>query len=206
MIITILGASGKTGKEVLSQALALGHQVRVLIRRQDGVSADVRTTSIIGDATKVADVVEAIRGSDVVISALGAPGMGRTDLMTKAVSALHEASKETGVKRVILMSSFLAEESRQFSFGLRLLVKPLMKHIVADKVESERLLRESGFNWTIVYPTTLKDGPSAPVRVVSKEEVVTMGHGISRASVATWMLEEVKNNAYAKKSVTITAG
>lgn len=205
MTITILGASGKTGKEVLSQALALGHQVRVLVRRQGTLPADVRITSIIGDATNVTNVIEAIRGSDVVISALGAPGMGRTDLMEKAVTALTQACQETGVKRVILMSSFLAEETRQFSLGLRLMAKPLMRHIVADKVASERQLRASGLDWTIVYPTTLKEGPSAAVRVVPQDEVVTMGHGIARASVATWMLEEVKNNAYAKKSVTISA-
>jgi putative NADH-flavin reductase len=205
MIITILGASGKTGAEVLAQALVLGHQVRVLVRKTSTVPVDSRITVIHGDVTNAHDVAEAIHGSDVVISALGAKGMGRTDLMIKTVSALQEACKETGVRRVILMSSFLAEQPRRFSFGLNLMAKPLMRHVVADKVASEQILRNSGIDWTIVYPTTLKEGPQKEVRLVEPNETVSISFGIPRASAAAWMLEEAHNNAYVKKSITITA-
>ena len=70
MIIVVLGAAGKTGQEVVNQALAAGHRVHALVRRADGMAARANLEVFVGDATRAKDVAGASRGADVIISAL----------------------------------------------------------------------------------------------------------------------------------------
>jgi uncharacterized protein YbjT (DUF2867 family) len=69
MNILVLGAAGKTGREVLAQSLAAGHTVTAFVRdpekldRTDGAVA-------VGDARSVDDLCEALRGQDAVLREL----------------------------------------------------------------------------------------------------------------------------------------
>jgi uncharacterized protein YbjT (DUF2867 family) len=203
MNIAILGANGATGKLVLEQALAAGHTVSALVRRPDDVLASQPGVKVtVGDATVTEDVAKAVSGTDAIISTLG--GM-QDDLMTNAMSAVVAASKTTGVKRLILMSSF-AVRSHQLSGETQQAVQSSMGKMVADKEASEELVRASDLDWTIVYPTIVTDGEGGQtVREVDGAELVGFHNTIDRADVATWMLNEAENSQYVHKGVVITA-
>jgi putative NADH-flavin reductase len=201
MNITVLGASGKTGSEIVTQALEAGHSVNALVRRENALQAQKNLNIIVGDVTKEQDVVKASKGTNVIVSALGAMS---GSLMTDAVTTVIAASNTTGVKRFILMSSFAVRKG-QLSGGTKFMTGLVMKKAVSDKATSEDLLRNSDLDWTIVYPTGLtNDAKGANVRVVDSSETLSMKNKIARADVAAWMLNEATNNTFVRSEATIT--
>jgi putative NADH-flavin reductase len=201
MKITVLGAAGKTGIEVVRQALAAGHSVVGVVRQADGVKAHQNLTLVIGDATNPQDIARASKDSDVIMSTLGTTSMQST-LMTDAVKAVIAASKVTGCKRFILMSSFAVEKDRLA--GVAKMVSAMMKGVVNDKSTSESLIRSSDLDWTIVYAARLTTQPKGSgLRIMPETEKIRISHKIARADVAAFMLQEAENNAYVKADVTI---
>lgn len=72
MKVTILGSTGGTGKELIKQALAAGHEVTVYVRNPDKLSVPNAQLKIIqGTLDEPNKINEAISGADVVLSALG---------------------------------------------------------------------------------------------------------------------------------------
>jgi putative NADH-flavin reductase len=201
MKLTVLGASGKTGSAIVTQALEAGHSVNALVRRSNALESRSNLNVIVADVTDPQDIAKASQGTDVIISALGAMG---GSLMTDAVNAVITSSKTTGVKRFILLSSF-AVRKEQMTSGMKLIYGLVMGKAIKDKSASEALLRNSDLDWTIVYATSLtNDAKGATVRVLGSTETFSMKHKIARADLAAWMLDEAQKNAYVKAEITIS--
>src|SRR5438132_7153278 len=91
MKILLLGATGRTGRHVLEQAVAAGHDVSVLVRSPDRLPPGVGVRTAIGSALDPGDVGEAVRGMDAVLVTLGnrrAREVFGSTLMTRAMQAL----------------------------------------------------------------------------------------------------------------------
>ena len=202
MKITLLGANGKTGTQVVKQALDAGHVVTALVRRPDALKEQAKLRVLKGDVMNSEDVANAINGADVVISALGSNNGG---LLTPATKAVIAASHASGVKRFILMSGFLVRPDR-LTVVARLLAQSVMKAALEDKVSSEDILRKSDLDWTIVYATALTDKASGldSVRIISPDKKLGMSNRIARADVAAWMLNEAAKNRYTRQEVIIS--
>src|SRR5664279_3212065 len=72
MRVLVIGASGKTGHEVVRQALAVGHEVTAFVRDPSRLQVrDPRLTVVRGDARSVDDLRRALAGQDAVISTVG---------------------------------------------------------------------------------------------------------------------------------------
>jgi putative NADH-flavin reductase len=72
MKLFVIGATGRTGQEVVQQALARGHQVTAFVRSPEGVGVrNERLTVIKGDATDEEQLFNAMQNHDAVISTLG---------------------------------------------------------------------------------------------------------------------------------------
>ncbi|BEP12148.1 NAD(P)H-binding protein [Acidothermaceae bacterium B102] len=204
MQITILGATGKTGTALVTQALAAGHRVTALVRTPDTLTiADPAMTVVTGDARVTDDVAKALAGADAVISTLGSM-KSKDELLARATKAIVGAAQDAGVRRVVVLSSFLAAPTYKANL-LGKLVGGMLKGMVADKAAGEATLTRSGLDWTIVYATGLdKAKPGIPVRVLSPTETVSMSNGIARADVATFLLAEVTGAGHPRATVVIT--
>src|SRR5690606_38946129 len=94
--LTIVAATGGTGQHLLSQALAAGHDVSVVVRnparRAEGVPA-VRV-----DVTDPAPVAlkTGVEGADAVVSALGPRGNAEAGVASTGARALIGAMQATG--------------------------------------------------------------------------------------------------------------
>ena len=72
MKLTLFGASGRTGLQVLDQALAAGHEVRAVVR--DPASLPHYRSGlevVVADVMDPAAIVDAVHDQDAVISAIG---------------------------------------------------------------------------------------------------------------------------------------
>ncbi len=75
---------------------------------------------------------------------------------------------------------------------------------IKDKTAGEEVLRASSLDWTIVYATKLTNGPKTEARVVPESEKVGMSQKISRAGVASFLLQAATEDLYSCRSVVIT--
>ncbi len=81
MKFTVLGGTGRTGQELLKQALAAGHRVTAVVRSPHKLEAlrngltsaeEVKRLEVMeGDIFSADDLTKLITGSDAVISTLG---------------------------------------------------------------------------------------------------------------------------------------
>ena len=203
MNLVILGATGGTGRLVVEQALAAGHTVTALVRSPEKLtSSNSRLRVITGLATDAQDVARALAGADALISTLGGSG----SVIADSTQAIVDAARQTGLKRVVVLSSFLVERQR-LNVPMRLATGLVMGAMVKDKTLGEEMLRSSGLDWTIIYASPLTDGPATgSVSVLAADAKWGMSHRISRADVATWLVQTVTGTQYSRRSVAITGG
>lgn len=201
--LVILGAAGRTGILLVDEALKAGFKVTGFIRKGEKLEARDNLVVIEGDARKSEDLEFALGGQDVVISTLGSTKI-KDDLITESTNALIKAMHANKVKRVIMMSSFLASGRLKIN-PVSWLVSKLMGAVVDDKQSGEELLKSSDLDWTIVYCTRLGDGPrTGMARIVPNEEKVTTNNGIDRADVAEFFAKEAESGEHIKESILIT--
>jgi len=106
MKIAIFGATGKSGIQVLQQALEHGHQVTVMVRDPQRLPTLSSAILIIKcDITNMEAITSTIQGQDAVICTLGARELYKNSgIRTQGTQAIIQAMKTTGVKRLIIMS------------------------------------------------------------------------------------------------------
>jgi putative NADH-flavin reductase len=73
MRIAIVGANGRTGRQLVTQALAAGHEVTALTRHPGQVPARERLAVARADVTDPEALDAAVAGHDAVLSVLGVP-------------------------------------------------------------------------------------------------------------------------------------
>lgn len=205
MRIVILGASGKTGRELVKLALDQGYAVTAFVRDETKIRLKKPNLTVkVGDARNQADLQAALAGKDAVVSVLGSNKLG-DDLIATSTEALIRAMHAVNVRRVVMLSTFLMTEHRK-SGVLMKAVDKVSKGMKQDKSAGEALLKDSGLDWTIVYATRLKGGKlSGNVRVVDSAEPIGIKSGIKRADVAQYMLDLLDNESMHKQSVLITS-
>ena len=204
MRLVVIGAAGKTGRQLVEHALARGDDVTALVRSEYPAGGSDRLRIVKGDARNEQDLMRAMQGQEAIISALGSENAG-DELMKRFTESLIAAAEATGVKRIVMLSTFLVTPNYRPNWALRLL-GAIRKGVDADKTSGEDLLKRSDLEWTIVYATRLDTvAPGAEVRVVEDGERVGLSDGISRADVADFMLKAVSAPETIRKSLLITA-
>ncbi|GAV39709.1 NAD(P)-dependent oxidoreductase [Streptomyces acidiscabies] len=207
MNLLVLGATGPTGRHLVDLALKSGDQVTVLARRPEALDELAgRITVVAGDATSQSDVAKAMVGQDVVVSALGRSRSIRADgLFTRATAAVLGAAHETGVTRLVWLSSFgVGATYRAASTTQKAIYSILLRNIYADKDAAERALRSSGLNWTLVYPTMLTDGPAKGTYLVGERLPMKGNPTISRADVADFLHKAAHSPEWIHRDAVVT--
>jgi len=201
--IIVFGGQGRTGSEVVMQALAAGHHVSAFTYRDNhSLPAHQNLRIIEGDARNPHDVSRAIKGHDMVINIV-APRLGDSknyDISVVATRHIIAGMQHNGVKRYWgQCGAWATENLRDASIFMQLgfLFFLPLKHVYKYKKQEDGLVKKSGLDWTIVRAPLLNDGPLAwPVRVFV--------HGykckfyeipkISRKSVAKFYVENLDNS------------
>ena len=206
MKLLILGASGPTGRHLVDQALAAGHEVTAFARGEARLPTSApRLVTAIGDATEARALEGAMAGHDAVLSALGAGNSLRSEIASRAVAALVPAMRARGIKRVIYLSAFgVGETLEQASLVQRLAYRTLLRRIFADKAKADSMLRQSDLDWTLVYPTVLTNGVRTGKYRVGERLAMTGMPRISRADVASFMLAQVSSAEWLRRTAVIS--
>ena len=206
--ILVLGATGGTGRLIVSQALARGHEVTALVRSAEKAGDMKGARLVIGDVRDEKALREALKGQDLVVSALGTPAspFREVRLLSTATRALVNAMKAEQVSRLVCITGIGAGDSAGHGGFLfdNLIFPLLLKNVYADKNRQEAIVRDSGLDWVLVRPSVLNDKPSrGPVRALTDLSDVH-GGTISREDVASFVLDQLRTDAWLHRSPLIT--
>lgn len=205
MKVLIFGATGATGQCLMEQALVLGHNVTAFARNPSAIAKGHDRLSVVrGDVLEPASIEAAMVGQDAVLCALGVKSFSATTVLSTGTKNIIAAMEKSGTRRIVCESSLGVGDSRNqtdFVFG-KIIIPLIFKGLFEDKEHQERELRQSNLDWVIVRPARLTNGSQkGGYRVVTDNAKV--GIQISRADVAAFMLEQLTDEQYLKKTVAI---
>jgi putative NADH-flavin reductase len=205
--VLVLGAAGGTGRHVVEQAVGMGLAVTALVRTSAKVPPAGRSVRVVtGDIRTDPAVVRGAFGSqDAVISALGVgQSFKSAGLIAQAAPLIVAAMREHGVRRLVFTSAFGVGPTWQDTpFIPRVFVKTLLRDVYADKAAGEEIIKNSGLDWTIVYPAGLTNGPrTGSVRVGERLKLSGFPR-VSRADVAAVLLQQLTDPRFVGKGILV---
>jgi len=137
MSILVTGGTGTVGSEVVRQLAGRSESVRVMTRTIEKMNAlPSGVEGVLGDMARPETLAEALSGVDRLFL-LTPLSQDETEQGTNAV----RAAKKAGVKRIVHMSVYRAEDI------------PQAPHF-ASKVEIHKALQESGIPHTVIMPNS----------------------------------------------------
>jgi putative NADH-flavin reductase len=214
MHILLLGATGRTGKLILEKAVKENHKVTAIVRDPSKLN-NHKANIIRGTPYDKETVRTAIKSCDAVVSTLNVSRVNDSpwaklrspeNIISVSVGNALEAMKENNIKRIIVMSTFGAGETwKKIPLLLKLVVKTSnLKYAFNDHTKQEKLLSESGTDWTVIRLPMLTGEPVEKEVKVKMNNDTKLNKEISRDSVARFILDIIDDRCYYKNFVGIS--
>ncbi|MBO1511803.1 NAD(P)-dependent oxidoreductase [Metabacillus bambusae] len=204
MNILLLGATGRVGSQIVTYALHDRHHVTVLVRTPEKIQINNENLTIIqGNVLNKDDIVRAMHGSDVVISALNTDG---TTTLSESMPLIIEAMKNEGIKRIITIGTAGILQSRTTPNSLRYQSSESKRKSTRAAKEHHKvfdMLKQSTLEWTIVCPTYLPDGERVGKYRIDRNFLPEGGVEISVPDTAEFTFRQIKTSDYIKSRVGI---
>lgn len=207
MNLLVLGGSRGTGRLAVEEASRQGHRVTALVRRRPPDVEPGGVTWLTGDALDGDAVSAAVAGQEAVLSTLG-PGAGSPpDLCARATRLLVDAMRRHGVRRIVMVTGALVgHPADRLGLVYRMMLAwnpPALRAVLEDRRLAERILRESGLDWTLVRPPRLTDGPARGRCRYGEELRLSSFSSIPRAELARFAVEVLGQAAWSGRAVAV---
>lgn len=210
MKLTVFGATGGVGREVVRQALAAGHHVTAVVREPARFTVTGEQLDVFRSDLRDSDELRAaVTGRDAVLSGLGARTLkdAGTGIATRLTRPVLRAMEAEGVRRIVVVSAGpLGPEPADQPLVDRLLVKGVkaaLKRVYADLGTMEADLADSATDWTSVRPPRLTDKPVTGHYRMVVGGSPSRGRFLARADVAHAMLAVLDDPATVRQGVGV---
>ncbi|USK47935.1 SDR family oxidoreductase [Bacillus sp. CMF12] len=204
MNILILGATGRVGSQIVTYALHDRHNVTVLVRTPEKIQIKSEDLTIIqGNVLNKDDIVRAMHGIDIVISALNTDG---TTTLSESMTHIIEAMENEGIKRIITIGTAGILQSRTTPDSLRYQSRESKRKSTRAAKEHHKvydILKQTTLEWTIVCPTYLPDGERIGKYRIERSFLPEDGVEISVPDTAEFTFRQIKTSDYIKSRVGI---
>lgn len=216
MTIFLLGATGRTGKWILANALRAGHTVHILVRDKNKISISSPNLKIFeGNPTDTAMLRAGIQGCDAVISALNISRNSdfpwsklRTPptLLSDTMKLVTAIAAELSIRRLIVISAWGVADTREHIPGW---FRWFIDHsnigpAYTDHARQEKIIRASDTDWTIIRPVGLTNSSKEKEVTVSVENAPRPSLTISRKNLAGFVVKELGKNDHIKQAITVS--
>lgn len=216
MKILILGASGRTGKLVVDEAVRNGYMVRILVRDKSKTRTYPAAVEVFkGSPTDKKILITAMQGCSAVLSALN---ISRTsdfpwaalrtpkDFISASIKNVIEAADQLNISRIIVVSAWgVGETKSQIPFWFRWMIDcSNIRFGYIEHQQQEKLLKNSSLNYTCIRPAILTNSTKV------KQPIISIGNSpkpslfISRLNVARFMISTLTRELYDRKMPTIS--
>jgi putative NADH-flavin reductase len=207
MHLTIVAATGGIGRELLSQALAAGHDVTAVVRDPSKITQPVRVVRADLAHADPTTMRDAVKGADAILSGLGARSNAEAGVAWRGTQSIIDAADAMDVRRLVVVSAapigtvpsparpnpprhdpgdgfFMRQLGARFA-------KTAFRIHYQDLARMEDVVRASDLDWTIARPPKLTDKPLTGQYRTALGQNIRGGFSISRADVAHQMLHSL---------------
>jgi len=195
----VIGATGRTGREVIQQALARNHHVTAFVRSPASLTLKNERLSVLkGNAMDENQLFRAIQNHDAVLSTLGPREVFKpSSMLHDSAVATTRAMNRAGVRRLVVLSA-----AAHFPGLLNRIASFIMRNHMRDSLAMEEIVQANGLDWTIARPPRLTQEEYSTYR--SREGAAPkMGFTLARKAVAAFMLDAIEQKKHVRKIVGI---
>lgn len=199
MNLLIIGSTGGTGRQLVKQALELGHTVTAFARTPSKLDITHENLRVVqGNVLDDSSIQSAMQGQDAVLCALGLPASNRANIRANGTRNVVRVMEEAGIKRLVCQTTLGIGDSQEIlPWYFKYLVVPLiLRHVFADHEAQEECIRQSNLDWVLVRPANLTDGEPTEKYQQGFDTTAKIQLKISRADVANFMLKQLTANTY----------
>lgn len=199
--IALFGASGRSGKAFLNQALDKGYKIKALVRNPSGLEIENSNLEIIkGDVLELNWVKKTIEDTDIVISLSGHVKNSPKNIQSAGTKNIIKSMEELGVKEIISLSGGALpypekDQPKFIDYLIRGIMGLLAKDIVVDAKNHAELLKASKLDWTIVRAPRLTLNPRKGTYRIGWVGV-NSGTELSREDLADFIIKQIENTDY----------
>jgi putative NADH-flavin reductase len=204
MNVTVFGATGAIGRQVVDQLTSRGHAVTAYVRNPRKVPTtwgeDVAV--VVGEITDAAAIDRAVAGADAVVSALG-PSLSRkaTGLpLVEGTQLIVAAMQQHGVRRYVGHGTPSVLDPRERpTWQTRLttfMARTFLRRAYDELLGMSRAVMTSGLDWTIVRFLAPKDGPARGQVRQGFFGSDRLGFAVTRADIAAFTAAQVDDPRY----------
>lgn len=208
MILTIFGATGMLGKQLVKQALYKGHTVKAFGRNvfTAGLPEEENLELFQGALFDEQQVLDAVSGSDAVLSALGGSSDGVDKTRSLGMKNIVEQMTKARVSRIVAVGGMgcldagpgqLIMDTKGFP--------PQFIPVSREHLAAYKLLSDSTLAWTFVCPPDLIDAAATGhFHTAANNTPEASIYKINTGDLALFMLNEVEKNDYLLQRVGIS--
>ena len=200
--VAVLGGGGRTGKYLVTQLLSQGYNLKLLLRNPENFQINSPSIEIVkGDAIDAEAVRSLVENCEVVISTVGQ----RKDeplVASQATTNVLKAMAEFGIQRYVLVAGLNVDTPFDKKGPETIMATEWMKMnfplIHGDRQKAYSILSTSDANWTLVRVPFIEFSDARSETIVSLEDC--KGTKISAAGIARFLIEQLNDDTYIKKS------
>lgn len=201
MRLFILGATGRTGAQLLRLGSERGHELTAFVRSPHKLIDKPEGLHVVtGDPFDPRQLAAALVGHDAVLSALGPPpreALLPSTLMERAASSTIAAMAQAKVSRLAVVSAAVLFPTRGILFAF---FRWLLRHHARDLRAMEQVIRQSDVDWTIARPPRLVGAGSGHYTSRSSE-LPDGARVMTYRALAAFMLDSVEQHAHRQEVV-----
>ncbi len=206
--LLIIGATGGSGRQLVTRALARGYVVTALVREPAKLQIEhPQFTVVQGDVLDYASVAAAMRGQEAVVSALGHKRyFYPTRILSEGTRNILRAMEAHGVSRFVCETSLGIGDSvgRMGLYYTFFTIPLILPFYFWDKTRQEKIIAQSHVEWIIVRPGLLTNGePRGHYRAGAAIGNYITTVRISRADVADFMLKQLESDTYLRTAADV---
>jgi uncharacterized protein YbjT (DUF2867 family) len=214
MKILLLGATGRTGKLVIREALKKGHEISAIARDPEKLK-DFKIEITQGTPYDYDTVKKAITGCDAVINTLNvsrksdnlwAPLTAPVDMISKSATNAVRAMEKQGIKRFVTLGAIGAGRSWEktpliMKFFINI---SNLKYAFIDHGRQEEILENSSLEYTICRAPMLSGKFNNTGAIAADEKEKPSSMVLSRNSAAEFFIKIIENKEHIRETINIS--
>jgi putative NADH-flavin reductase len=193
MRIAVFGAGGRTGRQVVTQALERGHEVTAFVRSPATFDAGVRVVE--GDARSSEAVTSALTDQDAVVSVLALEAAEDEPQHSDATATIVDAMEASAVRRIVVTANLDV-------FGDDEVTGDYAAHAREHRRNRDRL-KSSRLDWTIGAAGYVVDGTERAY--VDEVGARPPARRITTAAFAAFTLDALERDEWLGRIVGVSA-
>jgi putative NADH-flavin reductase len=208
MTLTIFGATGMVGQQLVQQALHMGHVVKAFGRNvfTSHFPENKNLQLIQGALFDEKEVLNAITGSDAVLSVLGGPVDGADKTRSLGMKNIVTQMGIAGLKRIVAVGGMGVLNAPDGGFLLdKESYPPQFLSVGREHLKAYEFLKSSSLDWTFVCPPDIINADvTGEFQTASDTPPEINNYKINSGDLTLFMLNELQKKEYIQKRVGIS--